>query len=136
MLEEHAPGSKRRVDRVVLVEEPSVNLCTNCHGRKETLKHLRLVLALAALACLVDGSEVFFVGFGAVVSCARGGRKETLKHTYSRPRPSSGSSSKVAAAPRARDDGADQHDPVDAAFAAGGVFTARSPLLLLLLTRR
>jgi hypothetical protein len=62
----------------VLVEEPSVNLCTNCHGRKET-----------------------------------------LKHTYSRPRPSSGSSSKVAAAPRARDDGAeaDEEDlaPVDEA---------------------
>ncbi len=35
---EHAHGSKRRVDRVVLVEEPSANLCTNCHGRKETLK--------------------------------------------------------------------------------------------------
>ncbi|KAG0662542.1 hypothetical protein C6P46_003284 [Rhodotorula mucilaginosa] len=73
---EHAPGSKRRVDRVVLVEEPSVNLCTNCHGRKET-----------------------------------------LKHTSSRPRPSSGS--KVAAAPRARDDGAeaDEEDlaPVDEA---------------------
>ncbi|GAA5869716.1 hypothetical protein JCM3774_003830 [Rhodotorula dairenensis] len=34
---DHA-GSKRRVDRVVLLEEPSANLCANCHGRKETLK--------------------------------------------------------------------------------------------------
>ncbi|KWU47111.1 hypothetical protein RHOSPDRAFT_31246 [Rhodotorula sp. JG-1b] len=72
---EHAPGSKRRVDRVVLVGEPSANLCTNCHGRKETLKRTS--------------------------------------------RPSSGSGSKVAAAPRARDDGAeaDEEDlaPVDEA---------------------
>ncbi|GAA5983107.1 hypothetical protein JCM10908_000157 [Rhodotorula pacifica] len=36
---EHASSShKRRVDRVVLLEEPSANLCSNCHGRKETLK--------------------------------------------------------------------------------------------------
>lgn len=34
---DHA-GSKRRVDRVVLLDEPSANLCANCHGRKETLK--------------------------------------------------------------------------------------------------
>lgn len=34
---EHEAG-KRRVDRVVLLEEPSGNLCSNCHGRKDTLK--------------------------------------------------------------------------------------------------
>ncbi|GAA5850610.1 hypothetical protein JCM8547_001929 [Rhodosporidiobolus lusitaniae] len=33
----HSSASKR--DRVVLVEEPSVNLCSNCHGRKKGLEH-------------------------------------------------------------------------------------------------
>lgn len=45
---EHSPRRKstrsqsqqqrKKVDRVVLVEEPSINLCSNCHGRKSSLK--------------------------------------------------------------------------------------------------
>jgi hypothetical protein len=33
-----ATHTYKKVDRVVLVEEPSVNLCSNCHGRKSNLK--------------------------------------------------------------------------------------------------
>ncbi|BGP32334.1 hypothetical protein JCM10296v2_004115 [Rhodotorula toruloides] len=32
------PSTRSRKDRVVLLEEPSANLCANCHGRKQGLK--------------------------------------------------------------------------------------------------